>query len=129
MCGYLVGMLHFGREDTFSDSSSWGVCEKVLDPTTFAEGQDIVIIKDFTKDEHFAKRSYVRDGPLRFYAGVPLVTKSGNTVGAICILDNVARDGLSQDDIIYLQDLAVITMEYLVTFSVKDKYRRAAEGM
>jgi hypothetical protein len=112
-------MLHFDREGTFSDSNSWGVCEKVLDPTAFADGQNIVIIKDFTKD----------DGPLRFYAGVPLVTKSGNTVGAICILDNVARDGLSEDDIIYLQDLAVITMEYLITYSIKDKYRRAAEGM
>jgi GAF domain-containing protein len=71
----------------------------------------------------------VRDGPLRFYAGVPLVTESGSVVGAVCILDHMVREGLSKDDILYLQDLAVTIMEYLVTYTIKDRYRRAAEGL
>jgi GAF domain-containing protein len=66
---------------------------------------------------------------LRFYAGVPLVTESGSVVGAVCILDNMVREGLSKDDILYLQDLAVTIMEYLVTYTIKDRYRRAAEGL
>jgi GAF domain-containing protein len=95
-----------------------------------AEGKHgIVIINDFTKSEQHSKRSYVRDGPLRFYAGVPLVTESGSVVGAVCILDDVVRDGLAEDDIQYLQDLAVTVMEYLVTYTVKDRYRRAAKGL
>jgi GAF domain-containing protein len=130
MCGFLVGMWNLDSEDPLSDKSSWGICERVLDPTALAETHDgIVVINDFTKSEQYAKRSYVREGPLRFYAGVPLVTKSGSIVGAVCILDNVARDGLMQDDIVYLQDLAEIIMEYLVTYTVKDRYRRVAEGM
>lgn len=66
---------------------------------------------------------------MRFYAGVPLVTESGSVVGAVCILDNMVREGLSKDDILYLQDLAVTIMEYLVTYTIKDRYRRAAEGL
>ncbi|KAH7405982.1 hypothetical protein DE146DRAFT_608460 [Phaeosphaeria sp. MPI-PUGE-AT-0046c] len=108
----------------------WGICERVLDPEAVAEGPDgIVIINDFTKNEQYSNRSYVRDGPLRFYAGVPLTLRSGSIVGAVCILDNVARDGLSQDDIIYLQDLAEIIVDYLDTYAIKDRYRRAAEGL
>jgi GAF domain-containing protein len=102
----------------------------VLDPAAVAEGNEgIVIINDFTKSEQHSNRSYVRDGPLRFYAGVPLVTSSGTVVGAVCILDNMVRDGLAQDDILYLQDLAIIIMEYLITYTIKDRYRRAAEGL
>jgi GAF domain-containing protein len=123
-------MWNSDNEGFLSDKTRWGICEKVLDPTALAERHDgIIIINDFTKSEQHAKRSYVRDGPLRFYAGVPLVTKSGSIVGAVCILDNLVRDGLSEDDIVYLQDLAVVVMEYLVTYTVKDRYRRAAEGM
>ncbi|KAF1913696.1 hypothetical protein BDU57DRAFT_520662 [Ampelomyces quisqualis] len=108
----------------------WGVCERVLDPAALADGDGgIVIINDLTKSEQHSKRSYVKDGPLRFYAGVPLVTKSGNVVGAICILDNVVRDGLSHDGILYLRDLAGVIMKYLDTYVVKDRYRRAAEGL
>lgn len=108
----------------------WGVCERVLDPEAAAEGNDgIVIINDFTKHEQYSNRSYVRDGPLRFYAGVPLTLPSGSIVGAVCILDNVVREGLSQDDIIYLQDLAGIIVDYLDTYAIKDKYRRAAKGL
>jgi GAF domain-containing protein len=71
----------------------------------------------------------VRDGPLKFYAGVPLITGSGSVVGAVCILDNVVRNGLPKDDILYLQDLAVVIMGYLETYAIKDRYRRAAEGL
>jgi GAF domain-containing protein len=118
------------KRRVLSDRSSWGVCERVLDPVAVADGNEgIVIINDFTKSEQHSKRSYVRDGPLRFYAGVPLVTKSGNVVGAICILDNVVREGLPPDDILYLQELAGVVMEYLDTYALKDKYRRAAEGL
>ena len=94
-----------------------------------AENEGIVIINDFTKSEEHSERSYVKNGPLRFYAGVPLVTKTGNVVGAICILDTVVRDGLPQDDILYLQELAGVVMDYLDTYAMRDKYRRAAEGL
>jgi GAF domain-containing protein len=100
----------------------------VLDPSAIKE-EGIIIINDFTKNQEYLNRSYVQDGGLRFYAGVPLVTKSGSIIGAVCILDHKTRDGLSQDDKIYLQDLAGVVMDYLVTYVIRDRYRRAAKGL
>lgn len=108
----------------------WGICERVLDPVALAEGDDgIVIINDLSQSNLHAARSYVKDGPLRFYAGVPLVAASGNIVGSVCILDDKARDGLPQEDIQYLKDLASTIMEYLDTYIIKERYRRGAEGL
>lgn len=108
----------------------WGICERVLDPAALAEGeQGIVIINDLAKSKLHAARSYVKDGPLRFYAGVPLTARSGNIVGSICILDDKVRDGLPQEDILYLQDLAATVMDYLESYIIKDRYRRGAEGL
>jgi len=108
----------------------WGICERVLDPAALAEGDDgIVIINDLSLSNLHAARSYVKDGPLRFYAGVPLVASSGNIVGSVCILDDKARDGLPQEDIQYLKDLSSTIMDYLDTYIIKDRYRRGAEGL
>jgi GAF domain-containing protein len=71
----------------------------------------------------------VRSGRMRFYAGVPIVNKAGSVVGAVCIFDHDVREGLSQDDKIYLMDLAGTVMDYLVTYTIKDRYRRAAKGL
>jgi GAF domain-containing protein len=91
--------------------------------------EGIIVINDFTKNEQYLNRSYVREGRMRFYAGVPLVNEAGSVVGAICVFDRDARDGLSQEDKIYLQDLAAVVMDYLVTYTIKDRYRRAAKGL
>jgi hypothetical protein len=108
----------------------WGICEKVLDPAVLIDGSDrIVIINDLSTSEQHAKKTYVRNGPSRFYAGVPLVSVHGNVVGAVCILDDKVRDGLSQEDIQYLKDLSIIIMEYLETYIIRDRYRRGAEGL
>jgi hypothetical protein len=108
----------------------WGICEKVLDPAVLIDGSDrIVIINDLSISEQHSKKTYVRNGPSRFYAGVPLVSIHGNVVGAVCILDDKVRDGLSQEDIQYLKDLSMIIMEYLETYIIRDRYRRGAEGL
>ncbi|KAL5119499.1 hypothetical protein ACEQ8H_002564 [Pleosporales sp. CAS-2024a] len=106
----------------------WGICERVLHPEALAE-EGIIVINDFSKNEHYLNRSYVREGRMRFYAGVPLISRAGNVVGAVCIFDHEARNGLSQDDKIYLRELADVVMDYLVTYTIRDKYRRAAKGL
>tara|TARA_R110002003_G_scaffold645_5_gene20948 strand:+ start:28169 stop:30385 length:2217 start_codon:yes stop_codon:yes gene_type:complete len=109
---------------------TWGICEKVLDPVALTEGRDgIIIINDLTQSKQHSKRSYVQDGPLRFYAGVPLISATGSVVGALCILDDNIRHGLPEEDILYLQDLASTIMDYLETYTIKDRYRRGAEGL
>jgi len=49
---------------------------------------------------------------LRFYAGVPLRTSDGHSLGTICVLDFAPR-ALSGDDLATLQDLAEMAMTEL----------------
>ena len=53
---------------------------------------EILEVTDTTKDDRFADTKYVT-GALhaRFYAGVPMKTKSGDNIGSICVLDTVPK--------------------------------------
>jgi len=54
---------------------------------------DIFIIPDTLADEHFATSLLVTSDPyIRFYAGVPLTTVEGYSIGALCIMDYVLRE-------------------------------------
>jgi signal transduction histidine kinase len=49
-------------------------------------------VKDLTADDRFKDKFYVADGPnLRYYYGVPLENEGVN-LGALCVLDNQARN-------------------------------------
>ncbi|KAH3982718.1 hypothetical protein HBI64_006430 [Parastagonospora nodorum] len=117
---------HIGND--FANHSRWGICEKLLEPSALVE-EGIIVINDFSKEGLYLNRSYVQEGRMRFYAGVPLVNKAGSVVGAVCVFDRDARDGLSQDDKTYLKDLAGVVMDYLETYTIRERYRRAAKGL
>jgi hypothetical protein len=56
----------------------WGICERVLDPANLISDHDgIVIINDLSKSEQHSKRTYVKDGPLRF-VGDPAIRSALN---------------------------------------------------
>ena len=61
------------------------------------QGEDVLVIPDTTADERFADNPLVTgEANVRFYAGVPLATDEGVTLGSLCVLDTVARpDGLT----------------------------------
>lgn len=73
----------FALEQTSRDASF--CAEAILD-------HDVLIVEDATKDARFASNPFVTSDPhIRFYAGAPLVTRSGDTVGTLCVLDRVPR--------------------------------------
>lgn len=67
--------------------------------------QETLVVRDARLDERFAQHPDVVDGgDLRFYVGQPLAAPSGETVGALCLVDDHPRD-LSQAELHLLADL------------------------
>lgn len=61
---------------------------------------------DALQDERFADNPLVSGPPhLRFYAGCPLSTPDGHTVGTLCLMDVKPRS-LSDKELRLLRDLA-----------------------
>lgn len=72
-----------------------------------------LIVPDATADARFASNPLVRSGPrLRFYAGVPLFTRDGYGLGALCVMDRSPRQ-LTRTQSEALAALGRVTMDML----------------
>lgn len=71
-------------------------------------------VRDATQDQRFADNPLVTGAPhIRFYAGAPLSTREGVPLGAICVLDDTPRDGLTPFQARGLEILATTAMARL----------------
>ena len=68
------------------------------------DAREPLIVNDARADARFADHPLVREG-VRFYAGLPLITQGGLTVGTLCVADYVPRS-LTDEQLHVLQALA-----------------------
>jgi len=73
-----------------------------------------LIVDDCRFDDRFKDRPYVVQEPgVRFYAGVAIVSRSGHAIGAYAISDDHPRNGLSVEELKFLEETAAAIMEHL----------------
>ena len=74
---------------------------------------DILHVPDLTQDQRFNTSPLVTDGlRLRFYCGVPLITRDGHALGSLCVVDFKPRE-LSFEQQEALRRLSRQTMVHL----------------
>ncbi|KAM0553041.1 hypothetical protein ACHAPJ_007587 [Fusarium lateritium] len=97
------------------------VCEHCLNNTYTARDPDGqshtasgLVVNDCRLDKRFESRVYVVSEPgVRFYAGVPIFSRKGYKIGTYSVSDEKPRDGLSIEDLKFMQSVAKAVMEHL----------------
>lgn len=73
---------------------------------------DVFFVPDASQDPRFASNPVVIGSPhVRFYAGAPLRTSDGFTLGTICLIDNKPRRIFSIDKRKSLENFAALVMD------------------
>ncbi|NJR80020.1 EAL domain-containing protein [Sphingomonas corticis] len=76
--------------------------------------QALLVVPDAAVDGRFAANPLVTQaGGIRFYAGVPLITRSGHCLGTLCVFDPTPRAGLSPAQETVLRDLARLAIDLI----------------
>jgi signal transduction histidine kinase len=96
----------------------WGVCPHTvrlftgrategINTSNVTANRTRYIIRDFTLEDSFKDRPYVREWPhMRFYAEVPLFSASGYVLGSYCIIDDKPWTDFGDDQVNDLQEVA-----------------------
>ena len=114
-----------GDELWFGNASlprSEGVSENALTPGTYiATAPDganhsapALVVNDIAFDSRYSHFGYAGNG-VNFYCGVPIVTVSGIPIGVYSITDDKPRNGLTPQELRFMQDIAIVVMDHLET--------------
>lgn len=86
--------------------------------------RSLLVVPDASLDPRFATNPLVTgEKGIRFYAGAPLVAKSGHCLGTLCIFDPSPRIGLTSEQDAVLRDLARLATDLVES----RRFRRMGE--
>lgn len=97
ICGTPIGLISLIDETRqwFKAKIGLEVCETARNVSFCRHAlarRDPLIVPDAHLDPRFADSELVTGPPyIRFYAGVPLITQRGQTLGTLCVIDTVPR--------------------------------------
>ncbi|KAH6633080.1 sensor histidine kinase-like protein/response regulator [Boeremia exigua] len=84
-----------------------------------------LVVNDLLADHRFKHfPSVVGSAKSRFYAGIPIRSPSGHTIGTYCVLDDKPRDGLTTHQLDFLKDMAGTVMRHLEMTRATEDHRR-----
>ncbi|KFZ24550.1 hypothetical protein V502_00966 [Pseudogymnoascus sp. VKM F-4520 (FW-2644)] len=104
----------------------WMGCSTIqVTPTKAGGTYPSFIVGDLTKDEQFNLLPFVTGPPLlKFYAGVPLITRRGIPIGSLFIVDDRVRVSLSDDEINFMGTIAGTIMKHIDMVRQVEEHRR-----
>ncbi|KAF8456865.1 hypothetical protein BDZ91DRAFT_852480 [Kalaharituber pfeilii] len=110
-------------------SSIGGLCEhtiSLLPPPAGSDEPFLLEIPDLRRHPKYYKAGYVRGWPhVRFYAGAPLRTENGVSIGTVCVMDDRPRPkGLNEEERAWMAELTDVIMGYLDTRREEEEGRR-----
>jgi len=96
--------------DACSTERGVSFCAHILD-----QGRDaVMVVEDAALDPRFCDNPFVTgEASVRFYAGAALCTRSGHTLGSLCVIDTQPRPAPSPAKLKQLQTLARIVVDEL----------------
>ena len=79
---------------------------------------EVFIVPDATRDARFSDNPLVLGDPgIRFYAGAPLVSRTGHVLGTLCVVDYVPRE-LPAD---HQKTLQVLSRQVMMQFELRQR--------
>lgn len=121
---------------TASIPRSQGISEHALDPQPYTarspDGREYttpaLVLEDIAQDSRFSRKEYAGKG-ITFYAGVPIRSESGFTIGVFNVTDDRPRPGgLTPSELQFMQDMASTVMDHLENIR-NDTARHRGERM
>lgn len=108
--------------------ASGGLCENTIALNLDNDQYSCYTICDLANDPRFANLPFVNGtiAKFRFYAGAPIVTSYGISIGTLFIFDNKAREELTFEQKKYMHQQAKNVMKHLETKREAAERRRGA---